>query len=39
MIPGLTFYGALAALALCLVVIVAQILANVFTTIDPSAAF
>lgn len=27
------------ALALCLTLIVAQILANVFTTIDPAAAF
>lgn len=27
------------AFAICLVIIVAQILVNVFTTIDPSAAF
>lgn len=36
---GLTLTGAVIALAVCVVVIVAQILANVFGAVDPSAAF
>lgn len=36
---GMTLTGFLVALAVCLVVIVAQILASVFGAVDPSAAF
>lgn len=36
---GTTLTGFLIALAVVLVVCIAQVLARVFTTIDPSAAF
>lgn len=36
---GFTLTGLVIALAICLVVIVAQVLANVFGYVDPGAAF
>lgn len=36
---GMTFTAVVVALALCLVVIVAQIAASAFGQVDPSAAF
>lgn len=39
MSEGATITGFVVALALCAVVIVAQVLARVFDLVDPSAAF
>lgn len=36
---GMSLTGFVLALALCLVVIVAQVVVNIFGAVDPSAAF